>query len=117
MTAAARYLTVLFVTAGILLTLILVLNLQLGERALGGPESTRLASEWQQQSKGVTYGPPTTRTRPFKSLRLADRINDINAVVLGSSTGMGIRANLLPDSLQAYNFTSTANPTANLVGE
>lgn len=117
MTASSRYLVVLLAVAGLLLGLILGLNLLLGERALGGPESTRLASEWQQQSKGVTYAPPTTRTRPFKSLRLADRITDINAVVLGSSTGMGIRANLLPDPLRGYNFTSTANPTFNLVGE
>lgn len=117
MSPGARYTAVLLATAGVLLALILGLNLLLGERALGGPESTRLASEWQQQSKGVTYAPPTTRTRPFKSLRLADRLADINAVVLGSSTGMGIRANLLPEPLHAYNFTSTANPTANLVGE
>lgn len=117
MTAATRYITVLLATAGILLALILGLNLLLGERALGGPEATRLASEWQQQSKGVTYAPPTTRTRPFKSLRLADRITDINAVILGSSTGMGIRADLLPESLRTYNFTATANPTFNLVGE
>lgn len=117
MTAGARYIAIFLVVVGILLALILVLNMQLGERALGGPESTRLASEWQQQSKGVTYAPPTTRTRPFKSLRLADRINDINAVILGSSTGMGIRADLLPDPLRAYNFTSTANATSNLIGE
>lgn len=117
MTAGARYLTVFLAAAGSLLGLMLGLNLLLGERALGGPESTRLASEWQQQSKGVTYAPPTTRTRPFKSLRLADRLPDINAVVLGSSTGMGIRGELLPAPLRAYNFTSTANPTSNLVGE
>lgn len=117
MNSSARYVTVLLAVAGTAVVLILGLNLLLGERALGGPESTRLASEWQQQSKGVTYAPPTTRTRPFKSLRLADRIAEINAIVLGSSTGMGIRAAMFPPPLQAYNFTSTANSTANLVGE
>ncbi|MDP1536677.1 MAG: hypothetical protein Q8L95_05795 [Burkholderiales bacterium] len=117
MTAAARYLSVLLAVTGLALSLFLGLNLLLGERALGGPEATRLASAWQQQSKGVTYSPPTTRTRPFKSLRLADRIADINAIVLGSSTGMGIPANLFPEPLKAYNFTLTANATANLVGE
>lgn len=117
MTTGFRYFQVLLATTGLVLGLILGLNLLLGERALGGPESTRLASEWQQQSKGVTYAPPTTRTRPFKSLRLADRIADINAIVLGSSTGMGMGADLFPDPLRVYNFTSTANPTFNLVGE
>ncbi len=117
MTASARYLLILLAVSGIALALILALNLQLGERALGGPEVTRLASEWQQQSKGVTYAPPTTRTRPFKALRLADRLPEINAIVLGSSTGMGIPASLFPAPLQTYNFTLTANSTAALVGE
>lgn len=117
MTSAARYLSVLLAVTGLVLGLFLGLNLLLGERALGGPEATRLASEWQQQSRGVTYSPPTTRTRPFKSLRLADRIAGINAIVLGSSTGMGIPASLIPEPLKAYNFTLTANSTANLVGE
>lgn len=117
MTSGARYLWVLLGTAGVLLGLILGLNLLLGARALGGPESTRLASEWQQQSKGVTYAPPITRTRPFKSLRFADRIADIDAIVLGSSTNMAITAAMFPPPLRAYNFTSTANPTAYLVAE
>ena len=117
MTASARYLLLVVLIAGGALGAMLGLNLLLGERALGGPEAVRLASEWQQQSKGVTYSPPTTRTRPFKSLRLADRIADINAIALGSSTGMGIRAELFPEPLKLYNFTLTANATANLIGE
>lgn len=117
MTPSAKYLGVMAGTAAVLLALILGLNFLLGARALGGPEVTQLASEWQQQSRGVTYAPPITRTRPFKSLRLAERIKDINAIVLGSSTNMGITASMFPSSLQAYNFTSTANPTSSLVGE
>lgn len=117
MNPGARYLLVLLGVTGLALGLILVLNLLLGKRALGGPEATRLASEWQQQSKGVTYAPPTTRTRPFKSLRLADRLPDINTIVLGSSTGMGIPASLFPSPLRAYNFTLKANATAAMVGE
>ncbi len=113
----ARYLWVLLGLTGLFLVLILGLNLLFGDRALGGPLATRLASEWQQQSRGVTYAPPTTRTRPFKTLRLADRLPDINAIVLGSSTGMGVRADLFPAPLVPYNFTLTANATAALVGE
>lgn len=117
MTAGAKYLWVLLGVTLVLLGLILGLNLLLGARALGGPEVTQLASEWQRQSRGVTYAPPITRTRPFKSLRLAERIADINAIVLGSSTNMGITAAMFPPPLQAYNLTSTANPTSSLVGE
>ena len=72
MTSSARYLTVLLATAGIVLGGILGLNLLLGERALGGPEATKLASEWQQQSKGVTYSPPTTRTSGYRFSRCTE---------------------------------------------
>ena len=57
------------------------LNLLLGNRALGSPEVTRLASEWQQATRGVTYSPPITSNGPFKILRLHDRLPEINAVV------------------------------------
>jgi hypothetical protein len=117
MTAGARYIAVMLVTASVLLGLILVLNLQLGERALGGPESTRLASEWQQQSKGVTYGPPITASRWFKAIRLADRLLDINTVAFGSSTAWGITADMLPGQYRLYNLASTGNPLVNIIGE
>jgi hypothetical protein len=117
MSSGARYIAIFLLIAGILLGLILGLNLQLGERALGGPESTRLASEWQQQSKGVTYGPPITASRWFKAMRLADRLSDVNAVAFGSSTAWGIRADMLPGQYRLYNLASTGNPLVNIIGE
>jgi hypothetical protein len=117
MTDSARYLSVLLAVAGVTLGLILGLNLLLGERELGSPQVTRLASEWQEETHGVTYAPPVTRTGPFKALRLADRLPDVNTIVLGSSTGMGITAALFPKPLNLYNLTLTANPTARLVSE
>jgi hypothetical protein len=113
----ARFLAVLLVLCGSVLAVILALNLLLGERALGSPEVTRMASEWQQRSKGVTYAPPTTHTRAFKILRLADRLPEINGVVLGSSTLMGITEGLFPPPLRVYNFSLTANPTAAITAE
>lgn len=117
MSGALRYLAVFIGLIALVLTVVLLLNLQLGERALGSVEATRAASEWQQQTKGVTYAPPTTNTRPFKVLRLADRLGEINAVVLGSSTGMGITSQILPEPLRIYNFTLTANSTAAIIAE
>jgi hypothetical protein len=117
MTDSARYLSVLLAVAGLVLALILGLNLLLGERELGGPKVTQLASEWQEKTHGVTYPPPITRTGPFKALRLADRLPDVNTIVLGSSTLMGITADLFPKPLRLYNFALTANPTPALVGE
>ena len=117
MTPSARYVMVLLATTGLILGLILGLNLLLGERALGGPKVTRLASEWQQQSKGVTYAPPITAARRFKALRLADRMPGISAMAFGSSTAWGITADAMPEGYGFYNFGVTGNSLANIIGE
>ncbi len=96
---------------------ILLLNGQLGERSLGSAAVLRDASAWQQATQGVTYAPPITDTRPFKVLRLADRLPEVNTLVLGSSTVMGITANLLPVERRLYNFSLTGNSTAAVVAE
>ena len=96
---------------------IVSLNLLLGERGLGSVEATRLASAWQEQTKGVTYAPPITHTRPFKILRLADRLPHINTLVLGSSTVMGVTADMFPPDMQAYNYALTGNGTESVVAE
>ena len=112
-----RYVTVLMVTLGLALGLVLALNLVLGDRGLGSLQSTRASSSWQQATQGVTYAPPVGGTRPFKVLRLADRLPEINALVLGSSTLMGITQNMFPSDLRVYNLTATGNSTAAIAGE
>ncbi len=113
----SRYLTVLLGALGLMLALILALNLMLGDRGLGNLQSTREASKWQQATRGVTYAPPVGHTGPFKVLRLADRLPEINAVVLGSSTLMGVTQALLPADWRTYNLTVTGNATAGIAGE
>jgi hypothetical protein len=110
----------LFVFIGIFLSalaVILTLNLALGERGLGSAEAVKQASAWQQQTRGVTYAPPVTKSRPFKAHRLADRIHDINTVVLGASSLMGVTEAMFPPAMRAYNFTLTANATAAVTAE
>lgn len=112
-----RYLFVLVGVLGLTLAGILAANLKLGDRGLGNLEATRAASEWQQATRGITYAPPVGNTGPFKVLRLADRLPEINAVVLGSSTLMGVTPAVLPASWRVYNLTVTGNSTAAIAGE
>lgn len=112
-----RYLSVLLGTLGLILALILALNLKLGDRGLGNLQVTRAASAWQQATRGVTYAPPVGYTAPFKVLRLADRLAEINAVVLGSSTLMGVTQQVLPSQWRVYNLTVTGNSTAAIASE
>ena len=109
------YLYALLGALGLALGAVLTLNLLLGARALGSAEATLQASRWQQHTRGVTYAPPISAARPFKALRLADRVSEINAAVLGSSALMGITEKLLP--WKTYNLTSTGNGTSAIAAE
>ncbi len=112
-----RYLFVFIEFFVFAVAVILTLNVLLGERGLGTAQATREASAWQQATQGVTYAPPITHTRPFKILRLADRLPDINTMVLGSSTLMGVTAEMFPSSMRLYNFALTGNGTVSVVAE
>ena len=80
-------------------------------------DKNRLASRWQQESGGVTYAPPISNNRAFKTLRLADRLPEINTLIFGSSTAMSITADMLPPGLSAYNFAQSGNSLRNVIGE
>ncbi len=80
-------------------------------------DKNRLASRWQQESGGVTYAPPISNNRAFKTLRLADRLPGINTLIFGSSTAMSITADALPPDLSAYNFAQSGNSLLNVIGE
>lgn len=99
-----------------LLAPVVVLNLLL----LGNDyrhDKNRLASRWQQESGGVTYAPPISSNRAFKTLRLADRLPGINTLVFGSSTAMSVTADALPPGLSAYNFAQSGNSLLNVISE
>lgn len=80
-------------------------------------DKNRLASEWQQQTGGVTYPPPISNNQAFKILRLADRLPETDAVVFGSSTMLTITAEVVPPGWRLYNFAQTGNPLLNVLGE
>ncbi len=112
-----RYLYVFIALFSIAVAIILALNLALGARGLGSVEAVRQASAWQQVTRGVTYAPPVTYARAFKAHRLADRGSDIDTLVLGASSLMGITQDMFPAPTRVYNFTLTANPTSAIAGE
>ena len=112
-----RYLYVFIGLFFAAVALILMLNLVLGDRGQGSASAAQAASAWQRTTRGVTYAPPERNARPFKALRLADRLSEVNALVLGSSTLMGIAQSMLPTALRLYNLTVPGNSTAGITGE
>jgi hypothetical protein len=115
MTARAYVWLVLGLCAGFFVP-VAALNLMLTANSLRS-DKNRLASEWQHSTHGVTYAPPISRNRPFKTLRLNDRIDGINTVVFGSSTMMSITADAFPPPLKSYNFAQSGNGLASVIGE
>ncbi|MCC6610805.1 MAG: hypothetical protein IT515_14165 [Burkholderiales bacterium] len=80
-------------------------------------DKNRLASEWQQATHGVTYAPPISLNRPFKTLRLLDRMSEADTIVFGSSTMMGVRQEAFPAGHTVYNFAQSGNPLRSMIGE
>jgi hypothetical protein len=116
-TVGRRYVVVMLGTLGTLIGLVLAFNLMLGERAVGSPETVKAASDWQEATRGVTYPPPITINRPFKILRLHDRLPEVNGVVFGASSSMGLTADAFPVSIRIYNFAQTGNPLQSSIPE
>ncbi|MDP1673494.1 MAG: SGNH/GDSL hydrolase family protein [Burkholderiales bacterium] len=80
-------------------------------------DKNRLASRWQQETGGVTYAPPINNNRAFKTLRLHDRLGDINALAFGSSTVMSLTADAFPGDVRVYNFAQSGNSLLSVLGE
>ena len=68
------------------------------------------ASDWQQQTRGITFTPTLGNNGFFKTLRLNDRLPGIDTVIFGASTAMTIDSSMLPQQWQLYNFTQSGSP-------
>lgn len=114
---AKVYVIVFLTIAAAIMLPVLVLNCILGLRSLGDDKAVMLASEWQQATRGVTYAPPLSNNRPFKTARLFGRLPEINTVVFGSSTAMGVTQSMFPHGMRLYNFAQSGNGLATVVAE
>ena len=112
-----RFLRVLIIGFCTTLLPIFIFNFILLSDTLGNTKKVLLASQWQQQTRGITYAPTLSDTHLFKTLRLNDRLPEVNTVVFGSSTVLGITGQDFPDTLQLYNYAQTGNPLSAVIGE
>ncbi|MDO9010996.1 MAG: hypothetical protein Q7U78_04185 [Gallionella sp.] len=110
-----HYFRILIVSFCATLLPVLVLNMLLSLSILSDADKVQQASIWQQKTQGITYAPSLNISGPFKMLRLHDRIPEINTVIFGSSTALGITGAMFPIQMQAYNFAQTGHGlTANI---
>lgn len=112
-----RFFWILAACFGATLLPIFTLNLILLNNTLGNHQKTLAASQWQQRTHGITYAPTLSDTYLFKTLRLNDRLPEINTVVFGSSTVMGITQQAFPGTLRIYNYAQTGHPLSTAISE
>lgn len=112
-----RFLVWLTVCFAVTLLPIFVLNMLLLNNTLGNTRKIALASQWQHDTHGVTYAPTLSDTHLFKTLRLNDRLPEINTVVFGSSTALGITAEMFPTEMRVYNFAQTGHGLSSDIDE
>lgn len=105
-----RYLSWLLLFCCITLLPAVALNLLLLKHEGDVESMSFAASEWQQQTHGVTYTPTLGANGLFKTLRLNDRLAETDTVIFGSSTGMPIDSTMLPGDWHLYNFTQSGSP-------
>jgi len=75
------------------------------------------ASDWQQKTHGITYTPTMGHNFLFKTLRLNDRLHDIDTIILGSSTGMPIDTEMMPKGWKLYNYTQSGSPLSSSIAQ
>jgi hypothetical protein len=116
MLASRHYVVLLLVTVAAVIGPAAGLNLLLAYTDVRFDKNA-LASAWQEARHGVTYAPPISRNRPFKTLRLNDRIADVDTLIFGSSTVMSIREDIFSPPRHAYNFGQSGNSLSAMIGE
>jgi hypothetical protein len=112
-----RFFWILAAAFGATLLPVFALNLILLNDTLGNSGKVLLASQWQQRTQGVTYAPTLSDTHLFKTLRLNDRLPEIDTVVFGSSTAMGVTQQAFPDTLHVYNYAQSGHGLSASLGE
>ena len=116
MNASRSYVFLVLGLCGLVILLTLTLNLLLAANDLRF-DKNNLASAWQHKTHGVTFAPPINYNRPFKILRLNDRIGDINTVIFGSSTAMSLRQDAFPPLMKVYNFAQSGESLMLVIGD
>lgn len=75
------------------------------------------ASDWQQQTHGITFTPTLGNNGFFKTLRLNDRLSETDTVIFGASTAMTIDNDMLPRGWRLYNFTQSGSPLRDSIAQ
>lgn len=112
-----RYLLWLFFFAGITMLPAIALNWVLLSNEGDVQAMSFEASDWQQQTHGITFTPTLGNNGFFKTLRLNDRLPEIDTVIFGASTAMTIDSSMLPQQWHLYNFTQSGSPLRDSIAQ
>lgn len=112
-----RYLLWMLLLCALTLLPAITLNLVLLKNEGDIKAMSFAASDWQQRTHGITFTPTLGNNGFFKTLRLNDRLPEIDTVIFGASTAMTIDNDMLPKGWQLYNFTQSGSPVRNSIAQ
>lgn len=115
--AFKRYVLLMLGAFALTLLPLFALSLKQVNTSLEGRSNTRLASQWQQASRGVISAPSPQETSYLKLLRLKDRLPEIDTVVFGASTTFGLEQDMFPAPLRMYNFSKNGVGLSTMIVE
>ena len=106
---ATRYLRYLLLFCALTWLPAVLLNLVLVRNEGNIEEISFAASQWQEKTKGITFSPTFGNNSLFKTLRLNDRLPEVDTVLFSSSTSMPIHSAMLPAHWHLYNFSQSGS--------
>ncbi len=114
----AKYNALVFVMSFAVLSAVVFSIIQITDDYKDGHALIDKAVHWQSLTKG-TVGLSSKKMTAFKILsgRIYLDKNNVNTLVLGSSTMMGIRDEIFPKGLKVYNYSKNFNPLKKTIGE
>jgi hypothetical protein len=114
----AKYNHLIFIMSFVMLSVVVLFIFQATDDYQDGYTLMDKAVRWQSSTKG-TVGLPIPHSTLFKDLSVKIQFDEskINALVLGSSTMMGIRREMFPKGMGIYNYSKNSNPLKKIIGE
>lgn len=112
-----NYILIMLTLTSSLLLIVLFFSYWLTDINLQTVKLTSQSVDWQKKTNGIVRPPDINDGyKLFKFLSLNEKQN-INTMILGSSTVLGITEDMLPAPMKAYNFAQHSHKIAQSIGE
>lgn len=117
MKTSIKYIAIMLTLMSSLLCIVLFFSFWLTEINLQTVKLTSQSVSWQKETNGIVRPPDINDGyKLYKYLSLQEK-QSINTIILGSSTVLGITADMFPPPMKAYNFAQHSHKISQSISE